>query len=100
MSDQPSLTPDEVKEIFKKNGIESFDQLADMIAASSAEKPDLTPEIEALAKSWIIKFWVLEADAMKQMMPDHLGGDILNPKLGGIGDIKIGGVGDIKIDQK
>ncbi len=82
MPDQ-NLTPDEVKEILKKNGVESIDQLASLIASSQAGKP-FQPDISPVAASWVIKVWKLDKTA-PDLMPDHLGGDIIKQKLGGGG---------------
>ena len=88
MADQ-NLTPDEVKEILRKNGVESLDQLANLIAAGQAGKP-FQPDISPVAASWVIKVWKLDAGAA-DLMPDHLGGDIIKNKLGGAGDLGGGG---------
>jgi hypothetical protein len=89
VADENELTPDEVKDILKKNGIESIDQLANLISASQAGKPFL-PDISPVASSWIIKVWKLDV-AAADVMPDHMGGQILKQKLGAGGPA--GGVG-------
>lgn len=77
----PSLTPEDVKEILRRNGIESIDQLANIIASNQAGKP-FSPDINPLSSSWIIKIWKLDKGA-PDIMPDDLGGDIIKKRFGG-----------------
>jgi hypothetical protein len=89
----PVLTAAQVKEILKKNGVESLDQLASLIAAQSAANPG-AGNLDPLGKSWVIKVW--ELDRTIDDLPDHLGGDILRKlkapaNAGGVGGPRFGG---------
>ena len=75
-----NVTPEQVQEVLKANGINSIEDLAKLLAEDQNSKPGSITKLDELGKSWIIRVWELKEnleDIQIKNLPKTLGGEIL-----------------------
>lgn len=77
---QEKVTPEQIQKVLKTNGIQSLEDLSELLAEGQNSRPGTISKLDQLGKSWIIKVWELDKrleDLEITNLPENLGGSIL-----------------------